>query len=102
MSKKRILVFSVLHLVITFGCVMFSFGAGMDRFDNPRDPTLIEKAFEYITQILMSPLYWLWTPWMSKNVHNSIEWILLLLNSGLWGLVIEHFYSKFKLRKILS
>jgi hypothetical protein len=100
MNKKRILAFAILHLIITFGCVLFSFGAGMDRFDNPRDPTLIEKTIEYITLILMSPLYWLWTPWMSKNVHNSIEWLLFLLNSGLWGLVLEHFYSKFKLRKI--
>ena len=79
---------------------MFSYGAGMDRLDNLRDPTLIEKAFGYITPVLMSPLYWLWTPWVSKNIHNSIEWLLFLLNSGLWGLVIEHFYSKYKIRKI--
>lgn len=100
MSKKRILAFAVLHLVITIGCVMFSFAVGMDRFDNPRDPTLIENAFKNITQVLMSPLFWLWTPWMSKNVHNIIEWLLFILNSGLWALLIEYFYSIYKLRKI--
>ena len=62
MNKKRILAFTILHLIITIGCVIFSFGAGMDRFDNPRDPTLIEKTLEIITQVLMSPLYWLWSP----------------------------------------
>ena len=78
---------------------MFSFGAGMDRFNNPRDPTLVEKTFGIIAQVLMSPLYWLWSPWMSRNVHDIIENLLFVLNSGLWGLVIEHYYSKCKLRK---
>lgn len=100
MSKKRILAFAILHLVITLGCVMFSFGAGMDRFDYPRDPTIIEKIFESITLVLMSPLYWLWTPWMSKNAHDVLENILFLFNSGIWGLVIERYYSKYKRRKI--
>ena len=100
MSKKRILLFAALHLIITLSGVMISIGVGMDMFDSPKDPTIIERASTHLTQILMSPLYWLWTPWMSKNVHHSIEWILFLLNSGLWGLVIEHYYSKYRLRNI--
>ena len=91
---------AALHLVITLACIMFTFGAGMDRFDSLKEPTLIEKSIEYITLVLMSPLYWLWTSWMSKNVHDSIEWLLFLLNSGLWGLVIGNVYSKIKLRNI--
>ena len=100
MNKKRILIFAVLHLIFTFGCVIFSIGAGMDRFDTLNEPTSIEKAIDYTTQVLMSPLYWLWTPWMSKNLHDSIEWLLFLLNSVLWGFLIEKIYIKIKLRKI--
>ena len=99
MSKKHILIIAALHLIITLGCIIFTFGAGMDRFDSLKEATLIEKSIEYITLVLMSPLYWLWTSWMSKNIHDSIEWLLFLLNSGLWGLVIENIYSKIKPRK---
>ena len=71
----------------------------MDSFDTLNEPSSIERAVDYTTQVLMS-LYCLWTPWMSKNFHDSIEWLLYLLNSGLWGFLIEKIYIKIKLRKI--
>jgi len=91
--KKRImvtgLIVAVVHLVLAIGSVMFAFGSGMKTFDNlDYQPTVIERLADWTAGVLMQPGVSLWTPWMSKNMPNVVEWTLFVGNSLLWGFVI--------------
>ena len=96
LSKKRILIFSLIHIVILVILFVISFSAGMDAFDGKKEITTFESIAGYLTEILMSPIFLLWNSWASKNIHNLIENLLVVCNSVLWGVVIEYIYVKFK------
>ncbi len=96
MNKKRILIFSFIHLGMLIGFFFVSFSAGMDEFDGKGEITTFEEISQKITVILMSPMYLLWNSWASKHIHDLIEHLLFILNSVLWGVAIEYLYSKYK------
>ena len=90
--KKRLIitavVLTVIHLILGTGLVMFVFVSGMEAFDNPDyQPSMAESFSGFLAGILMQPGISLWTPWMSKNMHDFIEWGLFFFNSFLWGVV---------------
>jgi len=68
----------------------------MDEFDGKGEMTTFEELSGKITIVLMSPLYLIWNSWASKNIHNLIENLLFVLNSVLWGVAIEYFYTRIK------
>ncbi len=91
--KKRIIItgiiVAVVHLALAIGSVMVAFGFGMEAFDNPDyQPTVIERLVDRTAGVLMQPGMSLWTPWMSKNMPNVVEWMLCVGNSLLWGFAI--------------
>ncbi len=66
-----------------------AFGSGVEAFDNPDDqPSMVERVADSLAGILMQPGMSLWTPWMSKNMPDVVEWGLCLLNSLLWGIAL--------------
>jgi hypothetical protein len=90
--KKRIiiatLVLAGVHLALAVISVIIAFGSGMEAFDNPDyEPSAIDRFIGPLAEILMQPGMSLWTPWMSKNMPNIVEWTLFVANSLLWGLV---------------
>ena len=96
MNKKRILIFSFIHLGVLIAFFIVCFSAGMDEFDGKGEITIFEEISQKITVILMSPMYLLWNSWASKHIHDVIENILFILNSVLWGAAVEYLYSKYK------
>ena len=96
MSKKRIVIFSFIHLGVSIAFFIISFSAGMDEFDGNGEITIFEEISQQITVILMSPMYLLWDSWASKHIHDVIENLLFILNSVIWGVAIEYLYSKYK------
>ena len=71
----------------------YSFSAGMSRFDEGGNEEVLERIASKATVFLMSPGCFLWTSWASKNLHDSIEWFLMLLNTLLWGYVLSRIYE---------
>jgi len=91
--KKRIiitsLVIAVIHLVFSIGSVAIAFGAGMEAFDNPDYKySAFERIADQLARVLMQPGMFFWTPWMSRNMPDAVEWLSVVVNSLLWGLVI--------------
>ncbi len=89
--KKRIvitmLVAAGMHLILAIGSVVVSFGSAMEAFDKPDyQPAGITRVADQLAGILMQPGMSLWTPWMSKNMPNVVEWALCIANSLLWGM----------------
>ena len=94
---KRTITFSCIHFTVLIICFITSFSLGMSRFDaGDMNENIIETVTGVITNILIIPANYLWTPWASKNLPNFIEWILFLSNSILWGYVVAFVYSKLK------
>ena len=91
--KKRIIITAVvlaaIHLVFAVGSVVVAYGSEMEAFDNPDyEPSVIERAADHLSGILLQPGRFLWTQWMSKNMPNIVEWGLCITNSLLWGFAI--------------
>lgn len=91
--KKRIIitaiVVAVVHFVLAMGSLVFAIGAGMGAFDDPDYQTSgLERVTDLLVTVLLQPGMSLWTPWMSKNMPNLVEWLLLMANSLLWGFAI--------------
>ena len=94
---KRTIVFSCIHFTVLTICLITSFSLGMSRFDTgDMNESIIEIVTGAITNTLIVPANYLWTPWASKNLPDFIEWILFLSNSVLWGYVVAFTYSKIK------
>jgi hypothetical protein len=79
--KKRIiiatLVLAGVHLALAVISVIIAFGSGMEAFDNPDyQLSAIDRFVGPLAEILMQPGMSLWTPWMSKNMPNIVEWTL--------------------------
>ena len=96
-QTKRAVGFSIAHFIVLIVCFMTAFTLGMERFDKG---DAHESAVEYVTgsltNILMSPGKYIWTPWASKNLHDVFEWMLLIANSALWGITIAYVYGRIK------
>jgi hypothetical protein len=94
-QAKRSLAFGTAHLLLLTVCFIISFALGMDRLDaGEMDETAMDFIAGSLTNILMAPGIYLWTPWASKNLPNIFEWFLFLGNSGLWGVTLAYVYGK--------
>jgi len=83
---KPFVIFSFVHVIVTLSCAAYAMAVGSARFDNPELPkTLNESAASAAANVLMLPGRLVWTSWASKNLSNSVEWFVLVANSGLWG-----------------
>jgi len=77
---------SFLHCFLAFSCFAVSFDGTMARFDDPSyQLSWYEKSASSLEDILWQPGMSLWTPWMSLNMPNAVEWVLVFANSALWG-----------------
>ena len=91
--KKRIIITTVvlagIHFVLAIGSIGIAFGSGVKAFDNPDyQPPRIERIAARLAGVLAQPGRSLWTPWMSRNMPNVVEWGLCLINSVLWGTIL--------------
>ena len=91
--KRRLVItaaaLAAIHFVLSIGSVLTAFGAGMDAFDNPdHQASMVEQVADALAGILMQPGASLWTPWMSKNLPDVVEWGICVFNSLLWGMVL--------------
>ena len=91
--KTRIIITTVvmtgIHFVLAISSVVIVIGSGTEAFDNPHyELSVIERVAVQLSGILMQPGMSLWTPWMSKNMPNVVEWGMCIINSLLWGIVL--------------
>lgn len=102
-TKKNVVLYTILHLLLWFVAFLSSFSIASARFDNPDYlPTWCSTAVSVASKILCFPLLYLWTPWASKNLPNFVEWLALLLNSLIWGYVFSLFVVNIKSRIVDS
>ena len=92
MNKKIIItsvIVALVHFALTISLMLFAISTGMEAFNNPdHHISGIERFSGSLVKVLMQPVMSLWTPWMSKNMPNMVEWVLVIANSLLWGFAI--------------
>lgn len=94
---KRTVIFGIIHLLVLAMCFLAAFTLSMERFDTGNaSQSTAEYITGLVTNILMAPGKYVWTSWSSKNLHNAFEWLLVIVNSGLWGMVLAILYTKIK------
>ena len=84
--SRRILfvVLAFVHAAITLGMVIYHGSLAMASFDSGVSDWKADAASLAAT-ILLSPGYFVWIPWASSNLPNSVEWLVFAANSALWA-----------------
>ena len=75
----------MLHALIAIGFLVLAIGSGMDRFDTGAPPSSLESGVDAAARVLMLPLSLVWNQWMSEHLPDVFEWLLLVVNSAIWG-----------------
>ncbi|MDB6125951.1 MAG: hypothetical protein JWQ71_4944 [Pedosphaera sp.] len=85
-SGLIILGFSALHFVVSFGVFLLAFGGTMGRFESGVAPSLFGRVCDVAVDILWFPF--MWVGGLLGIGKGRAEWLLLIANSLLWGVVL--------------
>jgi hypothetical protein len=100
-SIKAFLIILILS-VAQFTLLVFSLARGIslktDRLDSGLSPSYTERLFELITNILLFPLNFIQEVLPLASIGGYWGYVLLGLNSLLWGLVLYHVYAFIRFR----
>ena len=79
----------MLHAILTITSIGVAFTRGMARFDNPTPPQgYLEWVCSFLASIFVQPSGKILTALGITLQTSAMEWIVLLLNSMLWGATI--------------
>ena len=79
--------FVVVHSVVSVWVFLVAFTRGMARLDTGGEATFVERAADFLSQILLSPLFMLVTKSkvLGAAFPGVLGWAPLLANSILWA-----------------
>ena len=92
-NEERIIITTLvvtgMHLVLAISSIVVAISSEMEAFDNvDYQPSAVGHVADQLAVIIMQPGISCWTPWMSKNMPDVVEWGFYLINSLLWGIVL--------------
>lgn len=93
MSKRRIIAFAVCYLAVVTVCVGVGLELTMDRFDHGGDPTYVEQGVSLGASLLLAPADQVWAFIGRDRFGPAGQWLLLIGNALLWGLLAEVIYG---------
>jgi len=97
---KRIILFSILHFIMLLLCITISFSLGMDRFETGIvKETLLEDVARNLSGILGFPGMYIFTALPRKDLSSIIQWLFVISNSILWGVVLSYVYTQLRRTK---
>ena len=79
--------FVVVHSIVSVLVFSVAFTQGMARFDTGGEPRVVERAADFVSEILLSPLFTLVTKSrvLQAAFPGVLGWAPLLANSVLWA-----------------
>jgi hypothetical protein len=97
-SHKRlriILVFALVHAIVSVAIFIVSFGRSMARFDTGDDPSVFEVLLSTLSEVLFFPLMHLLNLFepAPRVFAGLFGYIPIIANSLLWGCVIWMMYT---------
>lgn len=87
---RTVAALTALHAVLSVGLMVFTFSAGMDRFETGAPASWFEKSARIASNILFLPLVYPLTHWAPAGIGKIFSGLLgylpIILNSLLWGM----------------
>jgi hypothetical protein len=83
-------IFAAIHLVAATGSLLLGFSLGMARFDSPETsvPSYAEGASSRLADVLFAPAQMIYRALHAGSSPPAmVQWLYVMLNSALWGLV---------------
>ena len=84
---------TVIHFITAFGVSLYTFSAGMSRFDTNREATTIEMSARTISAVLLYPIFLPMVSLMGKTgaklFPGVLGYIPMFANSLVWGVSIS-------------
>ena len=80
-----------LHLVVAVCSLLLGFSLGMTRFDSPgtAGPGYVETTSSHMADILFQPVHAIYRVFYAgSSAPAVVQWLSMILNSVLWGLVL--------------
>jgi hypothetical protein len=93
MSKRRIIAFAACYLVVVIGCMVVGLELTMHRFEQGGEPGLAEQSVSLGASVLLAPADQIWAFIGRERFGPAGQWLLLIGNALLWGLLAEVVYS---------
>jgi hypothetical protein len=84
-------IFAAIHLVAATGSLLLGFSLGMARFDSPETsaPGYTEAASSRLADVLFAPAQMIYRALHAgSSAPAMVQWLYMILNSALWGLVL--------------
>jgi len=84
-------ILGTLHLVVAMGSLLLGFSLGMTRFDSPgtTGPGYVETTSSHLADILFQPVHAIYRAFYAGlSAPAVVQWLSMILNSVLWGLVL--------------
>lgn len=83
-----IIVFLVLHFILERVLFLISFSAGMNQFDTGRKSTILENLIDGAIAVLQFPIMTIALVILPTDLLPGISgYVILLLNSVVWGII---------------
>ena len=96
MSKRRIIAFAVCYLVLVMVGMFVGLELTMDRFDQGGELTFVEQSASLGASVLLAPADQIWA-FIGRDRFGPVgQWLLLIGNALLWGLLAEVVYPIFR------
>jgi len=80
-----------LHLVVAVGSLLLGFSLGMTCFDSPgtTGSGYVETTSSHLADILFQPVHAIYRAFYAgSSAPTVVQWLCMILNSVLWGLVL--------------
>lgn len=84
-------IFAAIHLVAAVGSLLLGFSLGMARFDHPETiaRSYAEATSSRLAEVLFEPGQMLYRALHAgSSAPALVQWLYVILNSALWGLVL--------------
>lgn len=87
------------HAFLSVGLMVFTFSAGMDRFESGAPPSLLEKSTLFFSNVLFLPIAYPLAhlaPSAVRHVFGGVfGYFPILLNSLIWGVIGERVLHRY-------
>jgi hypothetical protein len=90
-TLRLAVILAAIHLVVAVGSLLLGFSLGMARFDTPETsaPSYVEATSSRLADVLFEPVQMIY-----RSLHAGsgapamVQWLYMIMNSALWGLVL--------------
>ena len=95
-----ILILSVAQIIVLLFSLSHVVSYKTERLDSGLPPTIIERVFEFVSNVFLFPLNFFQEVLPLASVGGPWGYVLLGINSFIWGLFLYHVYVYIKQRNI--